>query len=238
MSSIILRKFSKNSKSEKIWTLQSILAKFTIKGLWLLHWWGFKRWKSDTYTHAHTRTRTHTHTSGRHLKITYLDVLDYSEYSDTNNSKNFFLRKHSFLSGEAKNFGKKFWKNLGKKVFKKKFGKKNWRTKFGKKKLKTKILITNIYNNIYKCDIIFALLAPLDRNREKVLQWVMKKCAHTHSELIQNRQFWACIARKECGQLHEVGKKIYILYAFSWSDIAMKCQSPITACELSVTRLF
>ena len=34
---------------------------------------------------------------------------------------------------------------------------------FGKKKFITKILITNIY----KCDSIFVLLAPLDRNREK-----------------------------------------------------------------------
>ena len=52
---------------------------------------GFKRWKSDT--HAHT------HTSGRQLKITSLDVLDYSEYSI---SKKKFSRKHSFLSDEAK----------------------------------------------------------------------------------------------------------------------------------------
>ena len=59
---------------------------------------GFKRWKSDTYTHA----RTHTHTSGRQLKITFLDVLDYSEYSDTNISKKKSSRKHSFLSEEAK----------------------------------------------------------------------------------------------------------------------------------------
>ena len=41
---------------------------------------GFKSLKSDTYTHAHTRT----HTSGHQLKITFLNVLDYSEYSDTN----------------------------------------------------------------------------------------------------------------------------------------------------------
>ena len=43
--------------------------------------------------HIHTRTRTHTHTSGRQLKITFLDVLDYSEYSDTNISKKFFFTK-------------------------------------------------------------------------------------------------------------------------------------------------
>ena len=44
---------------------------------------GCKRRKSDTYTLTHT----HTQTSGRQLKITFVDVLDYSEYSDTNNSK-------------------------------------------------------------------------------------------------------------------------------------------------------
>ena len=38
-------------------------------------------------------TRTHTHTSGRQLKIKFLDVLDYSEYSDTNISKFFFHKK-------------------------------------------------------------------------------------------------------------------------------------------------
>ena len=43
-----------------------------------------KRWKSDTHAH------THTHTSGRQLKIIFLDVLDYSEYSDTN------IRKKKF----------------------------------------------------------------------------------------------------------------------------------------------
>ena len=46
---------------------------------------GFKRLKSDTYTHKYTRT--HTHTSGHQLKITFLDVLDYSEHSDTKDSK-------------------------------------------------------------------------------------------------------------------------------------------------------
>ena len=38
---------------------------------------------------------------------------------------------------------------------------------FRKKNFKTKILVTNIYNNIYKCVTILALLAPLDWNREK-----------------------------------------------------------------------
>ena len=49
---------------------------------------GFKRWKSDTHTH------TCTHTSGRQLKVTFLDVLDYSEYSDTNISKFFFFHEN------------------------------------------------------------------------------------------------------------------------------------------------
>ena len=42
-------------------------------------------------THAHTHT--HTDTSGLQLKITFLDVLDYSEYSDTNISNKNFLTK-------------------------------------------------------------------------------------------------------------------------------------------------
>ena len=46
---------------------------------------GLKSYKSDTHAHTHT----HTHTSGRQLKIIFLDVLDDSEYCDTNIS-NFF----------------------------------------------------------------------------------------------------------------------------------------------------
>ena len=49
---------------------------------------------------VHTYTNTYTHTAGRRLKITFLDVLDYSEYSDTNIS-NFYLTKQSVLSAEA-----------------------------------------------------------------------------------------------------------------------------------------
>ena len=51
-----------------------------------MSYWGLKRWKSDTHTH------THTYTSGRQLKIKFSDVLDYSEYSDTDISK-FFVQK-------------------------------------------------------------------------------------------------------------------------------------------------
>ena len=41
-------------------------------------------------------------TSGRQLKITFLNVLDYFKYSDTNISKKIFFRENSFLSEEAK----------------------------------------------------------------------------------------------------------------------------------------
>ena len=85
----------------------------TIKGLWFLYWrTEFQIYISSRLSvigvstlkigHIHTHARTHTHTSGRQLKITFLDVLDYSEYSDTNISKNKISRKHSFLSEEAK----------------------------------------------------------------------------------------------------------------------------------------
>ena len=57
-----------------------------------------KHWTSDTHVHSHTRK--HTHTSECQRKITFFDVLDYSEYSDI--SRNFFLRKHSFFNEEAK----------------------------------------------------------------------------------------------------------------------------------------
>ena len=72
----------------------------TIKGFWLLHWrTKFHIDISSLYelsgfqTLKIGHTRTHTHTSGRQLKITFLDVLDYSEYSDTNISKIFFFTK-------------------------------------------------------------------------------------------------------------------------------------------------
>ena len=53
-------------------------------------------------------------------------------------------------------------KNDGKKILKKNIGK-----KFGKKNFEKKYFKTKIYKNINKCDTIFDLLAPLDRNREK-----------------------------------------------------------------------
>ena len=63
---------------------------------------GFKRWKSDTYTHTHTHTPIHT--SGRQLKITSLDVLDYSEYSDANSSKFFFFHENIASSVRKQNY--------------------------------------------------------------------------------------------------------------------------------------
>ena len=118
-----------------------------------------------------------------------------------------------------KAFGtKKIFLNFRKKLSKNKFWKKNFSKKyFGKK---TKTLKTKIYN-INKCDTIFAFLTPLDRDREKhreeyLLQGliraitpegIMKKSAHVHSALVQNKQFRARIARKECGHLNEVRRK-------------------------------
>ena len=86
-----------------------------IKGLWLLHLctklhidissrlWGIGVWN------VKNRTHTHTHTSGRQLKIIFLEVLDYSEYSDTNIWNKNFSRKHSFLSEESKCFVFQLW---------------------------------------------------------------------------------------------------------------------------------
>ena len=48
----------------------------------------------ETLKIGRIHTHTHTHdTSGRQLKITFLDVLDYSECSDTNISKKNFITK-------------------------------------------------------------------------------------------------------------------------------------------------
>ena len=86
----------------------------TIKGLWLLHWctkfhivissrlWVIRLWNVENQIHTHT----HTHTSGLQLRITFLDVLGYSEYSDTNIRKKKNSRQHSLPSEEAKT-----WKN-------------------------------------------------------------------------------------------------------------------------------
>ena len=43
-------------------------------------------------------TRTYTHTSGRQLKITFFDILDYSEYSNTNISIFFHENKKFFIT--------------------------------------------------------------------------------------------------------------------------------------------
>ena len=72
--------------------------------MWLLHWctkfhidissrlWVIEVSNVENRTHTHT----HTHTSGRQLKITFLVVLDYSEYSDTL-SRFFFLNLDFFF---------------------------------------------------------------------------------------------------------------------------------------------
>ena len=90
--------FSKNSKSHKITNQASIVMKIvTIKELWLLHWctkfhidissrlWVIGVWNIEN--------RTHTHTSGRQLKMTFLDVCDYSECSETNILKKILFAK-------------------------------------------------------------------------------------------------------------------------------------------------
>ena len=46
----------------------------------------------------------------------------------------------------------------------------------------------------------------------KPLQRIMKKSAYAHSALIQNNQFRARIARKECGYFNEVGKNSIFCY--------------------------
>ena len=55
------------------------------------------------YTQTHTRT--HTHTSGRQLNITLLDVLDYSEYSDTISKKKIFHENIAFSVRKQKEGG-------------------------------------------------------------------------------------------------------------------------------------
>ena len=66
-----------------------------------------------------------------------------------------------------KKLKKNFWKNnYRKKMLRKKFSEQNVWKKFWRN-YKTKLFITNIYSNIDKCHIIFALLAPFDKNRAK-----------------------------------------------------------------------
>ena len=82
----------------------------TIKGLWF-HWWtkfhidiSSRLWVIGVWNiENRTHTRTHTHTCRRQLKITFLDVLDYSEYSDTNIS-NFFFHENIASLMRKKNF--------------------------------------------------------------------------------------------------------------------------------------
>ena len=109
------RPFFKNSKFHKITNRTSIIMKIvTIKGLWLLYW--RTKFHIDISSHlwvigisnvenrTHTHTRAHAHTSGRQLKITFLEVLDYSEYSDTNITKINFCTKTASSVRKQKRF--------------------------------------------------------------------------------------------------------------------------------------
>ena len=76
----------------------------------------------------------------------------------------------------------------------------------------TKILIPKIYNTINQWDTIFAVPRQEQGERQGVIKaitpyGVMKNSAHAHSVLIQNGQFRARIARKECSHFNEVRKK-------------------------------
>ena len=96
----------------------------TIKGLWLLHWctkfhidiwsrlWVIGVWNIENRTrrrtHADTHTRIHIHASRRQLKMKFLDVLDYYEYSDTNISK-FFFHQWGSKSGVFSKLRPTYW---------------------------------------------------------------------------------------------------------------------------------
>ena len=82
---------------------------------------------------------------------------------------------------------------------------------FEKKYFETKILKTNICNTTNQCSTICALPRQEQEEKQGVIRAitsyrVMKKSAHAHSALIQNVQFRARIARKECGHFNEVGR--------------------------------
>ena len=91
------RHFSKNPKSHKISDCALIWMRIsTIKGAWLLHCctkFQFdisSRLRIIVVWKLESRARTHIHTFGHQLKIILLDVLDHSDYSDTNISNIFF----------------------------------------------------------------------------------------------------------------------------------------------------
>ena len=77
--------------------------------------------------------------------------------------KNWFNQLKMIVRYNYKNRTGSSWKKNGKNNFEKKVLKK----KFGKKYFETKILIRKIYNTMNQCGTIFALLAPLDKNRTK-----------------------------------------------------------------------
>ena len=90
----------------------------TIKGLWLLY--GCTKFYIDISNRLwvigvwNVENHTHTHISGRQLKITFLDILHYSEYSDTNISIFFFSRKQLPQWGSKIDIFLQYMKNLRK----------------------------------------------------------------------------------------------------------------------------
>ena len=47
----------------------------------------------------------------------------------------------------------------------------------------------------------------------------MKKFAHTHSALVQNRQFRTRIARKECSHFIESAEKLIVPHLLIWKTM-------------------
>ena len=69
-----------------------ILCLYVISGGWAI----YELTEFEMFKFGHTRT--YTHTSGRQLKITFFDILDYSEYSNTNISIFFHENKKFFIT--------------------------------------------------------------------------------------------------------------------------------------------
>ena len=59
----------------------------------------------------------------------------------------------------------------------------------------------------------------------------MKKSAYTHSELIQSRNFWDRIARKECGDFHKIERKDLFYMLFDDLTLRQNVSNPLTTFE-------